>query len=42
MPKNGDKPVDKNISITSQVIGMKINITPQDIHNPNILHRASK
>jgi hypothetical protein len=32
MPKNVDKPVDKNISITSGVIGMKINIFPQEIH----------
>jgi hypothetical protein len=42
MPKTGDKTVDKIIPITSRVIGMKINITPQDIHNPNPLHRALK
>jgi hypothetical protein len=42
MPKNMLKPVDKIIPITSKVIGMKINITPQDIHNPKVLHRASK
>jgi hypothetical protein len=35
MPKNGDKPVDKNIPITSQVIGMKINIFPQGFHRLN-------
>jgi hypothetical protein len=32
MPKNRDKPVYKNISITSHEIDMKINITPQVIH----------
>jgi hypothetical protein len=35
MPKNGDKPVYKNIPITSQVIGMKINIFPQGFHRRN-------
>jgi len=32
MPKNGDKPVDKNIPITSEGIGMKINMFPQGFH----------
>jgi hypothetical protein len=32
MPKTGEKPVHKIIPITSQVIDMKINITPQEIH----------
>jgi hypothetical protein len=32
MPKNRDKLVDKNNPITSKVIGMKINIFPQEIH----------
>jgi hypothetical protein len=32
MPKNGDKPVDKNISITYGGIDMKINIFPQGFH----------
>jgi transposase len=35
MPKNGDKPVDKIIPITSKVIGMKINMFPQEFHRLN-------